>query len=211
MDATCGDGYGASVVFHEFGHVLGLYHEHQRSDRGGHVDYHCENLASLYRNGKFVKQNTNCCNNVEPDCCALAANFNCIAETFLDWSGLCDLNSFMHYLTELFALAGKNTLTSSNRVVLVLVSNSFSVIFGDLVRICKCHPLECKPICKEIQSSSPCDVVRSCFNSQAYRSPDRWVDGWTPLDCCLVSGHDNRECKAWKNKCKAHGCFSESN
>ena len=211
MDATCGDGCGAPVALHEFGHVLGLYHEHQRPDRGDHVDYHCENLAPLCRNGKFMKQNTNCCNNVEPDCCQNAGNFNYIADTSLDWSGPYDINSVMHYPAGLFALAGKNTLTSSNPSVPVPVNNPSSITSGDLERICKRHILECKPICRDIQCPPPCDIVRPCPNSKACRPPTRWVDEWSPPDCCPGSGHDNTECKAWKNKCKANGCPSGPN
>ncbi|KAF2444577.1 hypothetical protein P171DRAFT_494954 [Karstenula rhodostoma CBS 690.94] len=40
-DATSGD------IAHEFGHVLGMAHEHQRWDRDDHVEFRCANLVGM--------------------------------------------------------------------------------------------------------------------------------------------------------------------
>ncbi|KAL9615548.1 MAG: hypothetical protein Q9167_000061 [Letrouitia subvulpina] len=207
-NAACGDSCGGPVALHEFGHVLGLHHEHQRPDREAHVQYHCENLAPLCQNGKFMKQNTNCCNNVEPECCKHVSDFGFIADASLDWSGAYDINSLMHYPGSLFALAGTNTLTSSNPAVPVPVSNAASVSPLDLERVCKRNVLQCKPVCKEIQCPPPCDIVKPCPNSKGCRPPDRFDPDWTPPPCCVGGDNDNDGCRQWKNKCKAHGCPS---
>ena len=213
-NAACGDSCGGPVALHEFGHVLGLYHEHQRPDRDAHVQYHCENLAPTCRNGKFMKKNTNCCNNLEPDCCLLASNFNFIAKDTLDWSGPYDIDSMMHYPGSLFALAGTNTLTSSPPNPPVPVTNTVTISPGDLDRVCKRHVLECKPICNQIQCPPQCNIVKPCPMSRGCIPPrnNKNLD-WELPACCVGGGgvEGNAECKARKNKCKAHGCPSGPN
>lgn len=207
-NAACGDGCGGPVALHEFGHVLGLHHEHQRPDREAHVQYHCENLAPLCQNGRFMKKNTNCCNNLEPECCKHVSDFGFIADASLDWSGAYDINSLMHYPAGLFALAGTNTLTSSDPAVPVPVSNAASVSPLDLERVCKRNVLQCKPVCREIQCPPPCNVVKPCPNSHGCRPPTKFNPDWTPPPCCVDADEDNNSCRQWKNKCKAHGCPS---
>ena len=209
-NGACGDSCGGPVALHEFGHVLGLYHEHQRPDRGAHVDYHCENLAPLCQNGKFMKLNTNCCTNLEPDCCKHASDFNFIADAALDWTGPYDINSLMHYPGDLFALSGTNTLISNNPSAPVPFTNPAAISATDLDRVCKRHVLECKPVCKEIQCPPPCQIVKPCPMSHGCRPPSKFDPDWTPPPCCVGGDGEegNDSCREWKSKCKAHGCPS---
>lgn len=209
-NSACGDSCGSPVALHEFGHVLGLYHEHQRPDRDAHVQYHCENLAPLCNNGKFMKINTNCCNNLEGDCCGHASDFNFIADNALDWSGPYDINSVMHYPGGLFSIAGQNTLTSSPPNPPVPVFNTGTISAGDLDRVCRRHVLECKPICKELQCPPPCQIIRPCPTSHGCRPPRENDHEWQPPACCELGelAELNAACKARKANCRAHACPS---
>ncbi|PVI00150.1 zincin [Periconia macrospinosa] len=61
---------------HEIGHTLGLYHEHQRPDRGTYVNFVC---------------------NASPCSPIVTANLAALSGTGLNWAGSYDLNSLMHY------------------------------------------------------------------------------------------------------------------
>ncbi|KAF8908188.1 hypothetical protein CPB84DRAFT_1843643 [Gymnopilus junonius] len=79
---------GIPEATHEFGHLLGLYHEHQRRDRENYVHYNCENLDPTCPTGTTMPAGKTCCDSGIPSgCCSKAGNFNIITSANVDASG----------------------------------------------------------------------------------------------------------------------------
>lgn len=77
-----------SIVLHEIGHAIGLYHEHTRPDRDDYVDILYDNIRA------FVER-----------------QFNKIPEGQSDTLGLgYDLQSIMHYHKDTFSKNGSDTI-----------------------------------------------------------------------------------------------------
>jgi astacin len=82
-------GCGFGQIVHEIGHVLGLDHEQNRSDRNAFVQVHFENMVSGYR-GQFEQR----------------------PSAYKD-IGSYDFDSIMHYEPSAFSCNGQPTITSS--------------------------------------------------------------------------------------------------
>ncbi len=87
---------GASETMHEIGHAVGLFHEHNRSDRNRHVRIHLGNVES-----------------------GAASQFKTYAERGLLGSdiGPYDTTSIMHYNSATFSKNGRACRISGNKIV----------------------------------------------------------------------------------------------
>lgn len=77
------------TAIHEIGHVLGLWHEHSRSDRLEHITVHLDNVHPMYRSQ--FEQPVNAVD-----------------------LGAYDYRSIMHYPPDAFSTNGKPTITTRN-------------------------------------------------------------------------------------------------
>ncbi|CAG8551812.1 6361_t:CDS:1 [Ambispora gerdemannii] len=126
----CGRGCYSNEATHEFGHALGLYHEHQRPDRDRHQIFHCPNLMD-----------PKCCN--PGTCCDFSCFFRIIPN--LDHSGPYGMTSLMQYRANAFARPGLITLESIpfSEEVVPNTNPGFPDLL-DNMRICEIYLKECK-------------------------------------------------------------------
>ena len=99
----------AAVFRHEWGHQLGLDHEHERPDREDYVHFNCSALTcgSAY----FCSQH-DCCKHPKTDCYSCSTQFNIDRDKeFLYRKGGYDISSIMQYPGDLFSKPGQYTLT----------------------------------------------------------------------------------------------------
>jgi hypothetical protein len=97
---------------HEFGHVLGLYHEHQRPDRDTYVTYHSNNVQSG-QGIQFSKMT--------------AGSYNYYGSTF-------DFNSIMLYDSYAFSKNGNPTLTKKDGTTIWFAPSSISATDQNVIR-----------------------------------------------------------------------------
>ncbi|KAI9889449.1 MAG: hypothetical protein M1814_005312 [Vezdaea aestivalis] len=160
---------GIDEAVHEFGHALGLIHEHQRPDRDSRVRYHCEALSP-----RPAPEGTNCCTTN----CALASNFDIINGQ--DSAGLYDLGSIMQYRRDGFARANQLTLTPVQSGDIVPANNPSTPSQTDHDRICKLYSGQCGTFdsckapnggsckqCNPISGLNMCHSSTSCIGTIA--------------------------------------------
>lgn len=82
----------AGIALHEFGHAIGLYHEHNREDRDQYIDIIWENIDSEHKD-QFKKYSS-----------GLVDNFG------LPYN----LHSVMHFSAHTFSANGNVTITSKS-------------------------------------------------------------------------------------------------
>lgn len=191
----CAAGCGPDQATHEFGHVLGLIHEHQRPDREAFVHYHCENLDT---NCPFLPPGKDCCT-PEPGCCVQAHNFDVISGD--DNGGFYDINSIMHYGQNFFAKAGFNTLTPANPSIAFPPSIPGNPSTGDANRICKIYGFWCPKAqqCHDEGCPTSCVLMPHC------NSP-RCTDPKFESPPCCDSGENNENCRHQRVVCNTAGC-----
>ncbi|KDR69172.1 hypothetical protein GALMADRAFT_923492 [Galerina marginata CBS 339.88] len=153
---------GIVQATHEFGHALGLIHEHQRPDREKLVHYNCANLTPTCNNMPAGK--TCCSSGIPAGCCTLASNFNVLSGFEDDATGAYDIKSIMQYVASAFALPGTNTLTSNAPGVVVPVSAPNAITTTDSNRMCKIYSGQCAKArsCTLSGCPSKCVPVKRC-------------------------------------------------
>jgi hypothetical protein len=106
---------------HEFGHVLGLFHENQRPDADKYIKFHCENIDGYPWGLENAAADSTCCKTGEDaqgNQCGMVSQFlfqGADKELWnqngaSDLSSPYDLTSIMHYPSWSFAAQGKITL-----------------------------------------------------------------------------------------------------
>lgn len=149
------DWYNFSVRWHL--RTLGLYHEHQRPDRGKHVTFHCANIAPDCAPGEYLDPpGSNCCDgaNTNDKCCNKKYQFVVYDDPSYDSSGLYDVHSIMHYTSNAFAIDNTSTLTSSDPAEPIPDLQPPFPSQVDLERICKMYHNECLGWQQSVHNSS---------------------------------------------------------
>ncbi|KAF2500809.1 zincin [Lophium mytilinum] len=195
---------GASEAAHEFGHVLGLLHEHQRPNREGTVHFQCENLNPTCPNGVTMPPGVTCCSGaaIPAGCCGNLGNFNVLTAPNLDSRGIYDVNSIMEYRADAFALPGTLTITPVNPNVIVPASNVANPDTIDFNRVCKMYGGNCpKAIeCRNLGCPTSCRPTLKCTNNPRCHSE-------FPPDCCFPGVDEgDLSCAAKKLQCARKGC-----
>ncbi|KAH8692524.1 hypothetical protein GQ44DRAFT_780097 [Phaeosphaeriaceae sp. PMI808] len=102
---------------HEFGHQLGLVHEHMRPDRNKYLNFDCSAVQGQDPLDPRKPCNTDCCKYPKSPCCYYTmSNFEVwnpqtsASRTY----GAYDYDSVMHYPSTGFAKAGQATLTKKS-------------------------------------------------------------------------------------------------
>ncbi|KAF2647673.1 hypothetical protein K491DRAFT_723237 [Lophiostoma macrostomum CBS 122681] len=104
------------TVAHEFGHVLGMYHEHQRDDRDHYVRYQCEKLEGYDQAKKDVEAKGQ--HTIEEVCASVSLGyeynfpsapqfstqryFDDLGGIYVTKGGEYDWHSIMHYTSDAF-------------------------------------------------------------------------------------------------------------
>ena len=162
-----GAGCGTNEATHEWGHILGLYHEHKRHDREAHSHFTCQNLRDYDNNGVYPPPKTQCCQ-LDEFCCGLACQFTYDLTTYTDFDGQAnggayDLNSIMHYRRDAFAKPGLTTLTNSP---FIYVNPSFPSD-GDIARIRKLYGCSnsqvCPAACNPLSNTCHRPTAQTCI------------------------------------------------
>ncbi|KAF4335136.1 zincin [Fusarium beomiforme] len=116
----------AAAVLHEWGHVLGLIHEHKRPDALLYTTFLCNNLKDYPFGKSPATADAECCTTLK--CCGSACNFNTEFGRY-NLPSMYDLNSLMHYSRSAFAKPGLQTLTAGP------LNNPTFLSRGDIERI----------------------------------------------------------------------------
>ncbi|KAF8453055.1 hypothetical protein BGX38DRAFT_1141855 [Terfezia claveryi] len=132
-----------NTYVHEFGHALGLQHEHQRPDREQHMHFNCSALADYSKYGTDLSpcpgEPDKCCQS--STCYGWACQFRFI--TWLDYSGPIDMVSVMMYQEYSFSAGFYPTLMGINGNT-VPIWDTPNPSAGDAKRICDIYFEDCK-------------------------------------------------------------------
>ena len=153
-----GPGCGENEATHEWGHVLGLFHEQKRHDReNSNTHFICENVRG--------SPPPVCCQ-LDTFCCGLACQFTYDLTSYTDFDGQADggaydITSIMHYRQNAFAKPGLVTLTKGP------VSNPPFPSTGDIARIKKLYkctpPAVCPPVCNPLSNTCHIPTAQTCI------------------------------------------------
>ncbi|KDR67385.1 hypothetical protein GALMADRAFT_283563 [Galerina marginata CBS 339.88] len=198
---TSPGGCGVAEATHEFGHLLGLCHEHQRADRERFVHYNCANLDPACPAGTSMPAGkTSCDTGLPSGCCGNAGNFNVLSGSAFDSSGGYDIHSIMQYRADGFARPGTNTLTPVAPGIVVPSTNPSVIDSTDANRICKLYTAKCpKAIsCRSARCPSTCRPVPIC------NKPSLCEDPVNSPPCCEPI--DEATCQHERDLCSQRGC-----
>jgi hypothetical protein len=177
---------GVAETIHEFGHVLGFYHEHKRPDRENYVHFSCENLDP---GCSIMPSGATCCDaSVPSGCCGMKFNFDIDTSPALDSSGPYDVQSIMQYARGAFAKPGTDTLTGVQSSIVVPFGNPSEISFLDGERVCKMYYESCGryDLCKRL----------NCFDKCGKKPPRKCLK-WYP-HCKHHPKDDESCCKKWE-------------
>lgn len=84
------------IFLHEFGHQIGLYHEHQRPDREEYAHFNCSAFSCIKKERCYQHD---CCSHLESDCGeCYQENFGPpLVDHFQYRKGKYDFDNVMHY------------------------------------------------------------------------------------------------------------------
>ncbi|ORX98183.1 hypothetical protein BCR34DRAFT_593256 [Clohesyomyces aquaticus] len=127
---------------HEWGHQLGLMHEHSHPDREKWVHFHCDALAAHVQDGCTEPRatNINCCTAAADPCCDLLHNFDNSVYPQYQWTTY-NPESVMHYSGDAFAKPGMETLTRVDGSGPVIENPDITQ--GDVNGVCKIYDYLC--------------------------------------------------------------------
>lgn len=175
-----------NTYVHEFGHALGLQHEHQRPDRETYMQFNCSALADYPKYGTDLSscpgEPDKCCQS--STCYGWACQFAFI--TWLDYSGPIDMVSVMMYQEYSFSAGFYPTLLgiNGNKVPTWDTPNPSA---GDAKRICEIYHENCK--------DTPPDNTQVCGNGKKEGTEEcddgNTVDGDGCSSKCTIETIDN--------------------
>jgi Astacin (Peptidase family M12A) len=128
-----GPNCGVDEITHEFGHVLGLFHEQQRPDREAYTHFVCSNLKGYpWIPNDLSKNDAVCCQSTFT-CCKNSCQYKIRQDA--DSHGVYDLDSIMHYRRNAF---------SQDDALLTLTNgpdaNPANPSSGDIARVMELYP-----------------------------------------------------------------------
>ncbi|KAI1965821.1 hypothetical protein LOZ58_000721 [Ophidiomyces ophidiicola] len=164
---SCGQDLSAAI--HEFGHALGLMHEHQRPDREDHITVDCAGYAPWTIDGCPAASYPTCCSGSSDRCCGDWHNYDIAPSNRFNKYGDYDCNSVMHYN------AGRVLKSKPGCVI----NPSATPTQGDYNAVCGIYEAQCAPwkavkfcpakeneecgTCKPISGLNKCDISTSCI------------------------------------------------
>jgi len=127
---------------HEWGHQLGLKHEHSHPDRDRYVTFHCGALMTQVQDGCTTAQaaSTDCCTDPKSTCCSLLYQFDTSSDSRYQ-KGPYNPASVMHYPGNAFAKDGQLTLTEVSDGS--MVPYNLAISQGDIDGICVIYDYLC--------------------------------------------------------------------
>lgn len=159
---------------HEWGHQLGLLHEHKRPDRNDWLTFDCNALQpeplSTDPAGKCVP--VNCCTDPTSSCCSnLLYQFTVDSDTSkYQLQTTYDFDSIMHYSGSAFARFGEYTLTKKSDGSPYPYNTEIST--GDVEGICAIYKPLCDAsrvpacgTCNPTAGLNKCDITTSCITT----------------------------------------------
>jgi hypothetical protein len=164
------NGCGRAEILHEWGHILGLYHEHKRPDANGFLQFVCQNLQDYPFGFTPAVADATCCG--ASACCGFACQFTPQFGTYYNQlgpanGGAFDLDSVMLYRRDAFAAPGKFTLTNGPNSY----QNPQHLSPGDIARVQQlygCIAPTCPNGCNPLSNTCSFPTAQDCI----YPSPN---------------------------------------
>ncbi|KAF7509762.1 hypothetical protein GJ744_007457 [Endocarpon pusillum] len=160
MSLDTGGGCGVPELIHEWGHILGLYHEQKRPDSFAKNPFQCQNLIDYPFGILTAEADANCCGK-EPNygCCGWACQFTPQFDLYNiqdPVNGEYDFDSIMLYRNDAFAKPGTLTLLNGPNTF----SNPQQLSAGDINRIKALYgcpqPPKCPKGCDPTSGQNKC-------------------------------------------------------
>ncbi|EEP79195.1 hypothetical protein UREG_04041 [Uncinocarpus reesii 1704] len=164
-------GQDLSTAIHEFGHALGLMHEHQRPDREEHITIDCASYSPWTIDGCPDPSYPACCTGSTDRCCGDWHNYDIAPSSRFNKYGDYDCKSVMHY-------SASSVLRSKPGCI---ISPSTTPTQGDYDALCDIYSTECAPwkginfcppkenvecgVCNPVAGLNKCDISTSCIST----------------------------------------------
>lgn len=127
---------------HEVDHVLGLWPEHQRTDRDMYITYDCSTVA--FKSGCNPLLGLNCCDTPEHECCCIdGVHKKFPFDQSLTWTGDYDYDSIMHYASKQNDRGERYVLSRKDNPRRPIGPNE-NPSLGDGDAICALYPIPCE-------------------------------------------------------------------
>lgn len=154
---------------HEWGHQLGLLHEHKRPDRNTWLTFDCN---AVQPEPESLCVGVNCCTDPTSSCCAnLLYQFSVDTDTSRYQLGTAyDFDSIMHYPGWAFARPSQNTLKKTDGTP---YPYNTEISTGDVQGVCAIYQPLCgvsPPVpqcgtCNPTAGLNKCDITTSCITT----------------------------------------------